>query len=161
MEQTFNDLCREYRAAEDGLFGFVLWVFVETSAGIVKENITFITMHNKNIIMRPALLTAGLLLIPFLGDMFGGWAWPWYAFVNIGALLFGVALACELMARNNKLGVISGFILGVIVGVLAIAVLHSLHPEEDVAGIVIITLLISGLFFAFVGYLIQNYFKKR
>ena len=118
-------------------------------------------MHNKNIIVRPALLTAGLLLIPFLGDMFGGWAWEWYAFANFGALLFGVALACELMAKKNKMGVISGFVFGVIVGVLALVVLHSLHPEEDIAGIVIIALLISGLFFAFVGYLIQNYFKKR
>ena len=119
------------------------------------------TMHNRNIMLRPAFLTVGLLLIPFLGDMFGGWAWPWYSFIFFGALLFGVALTCELMARNNKLGVISGFVFGVIVGVLAITVLHALHPEEDVAGIVIIALLISGLFFAFVGYLIQKYFKKR
>ena len=161
MEQTFNDLCREHRAADNGFFGFVLWVFVETSAGIIKENITFMTEHNRNIMIRPALLTVGLLLIPFFGDMFGGWAWPWYAFVFFGALLFGVALACELMARNNKTGVIGGFAFGVVVGVFALAVLHSLHPEEDIAGIVIIALLISGLFFAFVGYLIQKYFKKR
>jgi len=161
MEQTFHDLCREHRAAEDGLFGFVLWVFVETTAGIIKENMTFMTKHNKNIMIRPALLTVGLLLIPFLGDMFGGWAWPWYAFVNFGVLLFGVALACELMARKNKMGVISGFVLGLIVGVFALAALHSLHPEEDIAGIVLIALLISGLFFAFAGYLIQKYFKKR
>ena len=40
MEQTFNDLCRERRKAGDGLFGFVLWVFAETSAGIIRENIT-------------------------------------------------------------------------------------------------------------------------
>jgi hypothetical protein len=39
MEQTFNDLCRERRDAKGGLFGFVLWMFVETSAGITKENL--------------------------------------------------------------------------------------------------------------------------
>ena len=39
MEQTFNDLCRERRDAKGGLFGFVLWMFVETSAGIIKENL--------------------------------------------------------------------------------------------------------------------------
>jgi hypothetical protein len=38
MEQTFNDLCRERAEAGDGLFGFVLWMFAETFAGIVREN---------------------------------------------------------------------------------------------------------------------------
>jgi hypothetical protein len=37
MEQTFNDLCRERAKAGDGVFGFVLWTFVETSAAIVRE----------------------------------------------------------------------------------------------------------------------------
>jgi hypothetical protein len=41
MEQTFNDLCRE-RAGAGGLFRFVLWMFVETSAGIIRENATSI-----------------------------------------------------------------------------------------------------------------------
>lgn len=41
MEQTFNDLCNERkRQTKRGLFGFVLWLFIETSAGIVKENLT-------------------------------------------------------------------------------------------------------------------------
>jgi hypothetical protein len=35
MQQTFNDLCRERRR---GLFGFVLWMFAETAAGIIREN---------------------------------------------------------------------------------------------------------------------------
>ena len=58
MEQTFNDLLRE-RAEEKrrGLFGFALWMFVETFAGIVRENIIVIIMENKSII-RIALATA-------------------------------------------------------------------------------------------------------
>jgi len=41
MKQTFNDLCNERKQqTERGLFGFVLWMFIETSAGIVKENLT-------------------------------------------------------------------------------------------------------------------------
>jgi hypothetical protein len=40
MEQTFNDLCRERAAAGKGLFGFVLWMFAETSAGMIRENAT-------------------------------------------------------------------------------------------------------------------------
>lgn len=39
MEQTFNDLCNERRQrTERGLFGFALWLFVETAVGICKEN---------------------------------------------------------------------------------------------------------------------------
>jgi hypothetical protein len=38
MEQTFNDLCRERVKEEKGLFSFALWMFVETSAAIIKEN---------------------------------------------------------------------------------------------------------------------------
>ena len=43
MEQTFNDLCREREEAGDGLFGFVLWTFADTLAGIIKEGIKFMT----------------------------------------------------------------------------------------------------------------------
>ncbi len=43
MEQTFNDLCNERkRQTEQGLFGFVLWTFVETALGIVQEHILLI-----------------------------------------------------------------------------------------------------------------------
>jgi hypothetical protein len=37
MEQTFNDLCRERAKAGEGLGGLVFWMFVETSAGILRE----------------------------------------------------------------------------------------------------------------------------
>lgn len=36
MEQTFNDLYRE-RQEDRGLPGFVFWMFVETSVGIIRE----------------------------------------------------------------------------------------------------------------------------
>jgi len=45
MQQTFNDLCRERREAGKGLFGFVLWMFAETSAGVIRENVTSIITH--------------------------------------------------------------------------------------------------------------------
>jgi hypothetical protein len=37
MEQTFNDLCRERASAGDGMLSFVLWMFAETSAAIIRE----------------------------------------------------------------------------------------------------------------------------
>ena len=62
---------------------------------------------------------------------------------------------------KNKTEKISGFMVGVLLGFLVIVVLSHLHPEEDFAGITIVTLLISGLIFAFVGSLIQSYFVKK
>src|SRR6476469_2359422 len=39
MEQTFTDLCRERAKAERGLVRFALWMFFETAAAILKENL--------------------------------------------------------------------------------------------------------------------------
>jgi hypothetical protein len=62
---------------------------------------------------------------------------------------------------KNKLGIIAGFVSGVLLGFLAIYVLSQLHPEEDLAGIVIITLVSSGLIFAVIGSLIQRRIAKK
>jgi catechol 2,3-dioxygenase-like lactoylglutathione lyase family enzyme len=38
MEQTFRDLCDEYqRRSGKGWIGFVLWIFIETAVGVLKE----------------------------------------------------------------------------------------------------------------------------
>ena len=58
MEQTFNDLCRERYEAGGGLFGFVLWTFADTFAGIIKENI-----RKENMIMMPILIQFGAVII--------------------------------------------------------------------------------------------------
>lgn len=40
MEQTFNDLCNEHRKESHKIpLGIVIWMFAETSSGIVKENL--------------------------------------------------------------------------------------------------------------------------
>ena len=100
MEQTFNDLCRERVAAERGLFSFALWIFVETSVGIMRENGRSITMQNKSIV-RIALVTGCILLVPLLGNLFMGWNWPPIAFPLWGALLFGTGLTYELIAKKG------------------------------------------------------------
>jgi len=119
-------------------------------------------MSNANIIIRPILLTAGLLLIPFIGNMYvDGWNWPWTTFAFFGVVLLGAGLAYELAGRYAKTGVISGFVFGELIACGVIATLRYLNPNDDVAGVVIITFLICGLFFAFIGYLIQNYLKRK
>jgi hypothetical protein len=99
MEQTFNDLCRERSEAGQGLLGFVLWVFIETSAGVIRENLRFITMQKA--IIRIAIGTGLILLIPLFGNLFMGWNWPAFAFPAWGALLFGAGLTYELIARKG------------------------------------------------------------
>ncbi len=119
-------------------------------------------MQNTSIIVRPLLLTIGILLIPFFGNIYvDGWDWHWTAFAFFGVVLFCAGLVYELAGKYAKTGVISGFIFGEVVAGGLIATLRYLNPNDDVAGVVIITFLISGLFFAFVGYLIQSYFKKK
>src|SRR5262245_6673572 len=76
LQQTFNDLCRERRAAGQELVGFVLWTFIETSAAIISENATRImrsTMKRDSIqflkvvkysaISVAALMVAGIVAL--------------------------------------------------------------------------------------------------
>lgn len=58
MKQTFNDLCRERYEEGSKLFAFVFWTFVDTVAGIIKENIE---KENKN--MNSILKNYGALII--------------------------------------------------------------------------------------------------
>jgi len=100
MAQTFNDLCQERKEAGDGLFAFAFWTFVETSAGIIRERITFIIMQKK-IILRIALATAFVLLLPLLAMEFTDEVvWDLADFAVAGALLFGAGLTYELLARK-------------------------------------------------------------
>ncbi len=71
MEQTFNDLCKvQKQKTEQGLFGFVLWMFVETTRGIVKEYILLITqgdpMNNILTNFRSPAIISLVLVFPFM-----------------------------------------------------------------------------------------------
>jgi hypothetical protein len=78
MEQTFNDLCRERAETNNGLFGFVLWMFAETFAGIVKENATNIVRckmkEDSNLVLKTvkyaAIAVAGLMVAGIATVMF-------------------------------------------------------------------------------------------
>jgi hypothetical protein len=63
MAQTFTDLCRERTDANRELHGFALGTFAETSAGIMRENMTQIFQSK---VIRWMLITAVLLLVPLL-----------------------------------------------------------------------------------------------
>jgi hypothetical protein len=70
MEQTFNDLCNEKQQRKQSLTGFVLWTFIETALGILREHLLFIPT---GVIMKAILKTLGsstlvglLLVLPFM-----------------------------------------------------------------------------------------------
>ena len=70
MQQTFNDLYRE-RQPKGGWSGFMLWTFVETALGIVREHVLLITegVKMKNVLAIPrsaALLSSILLAVAFI-----------------------------------------------------------------------------------------------
>jgi hypothetical protein len=103
MEQTFHDLLRERAEDERGLSGCALWIFVETSAGIMRENITFIIMQNftKRLSVWAAvvalILTVPLVAMQFTDEV----VWTLFDFIFAGTLLFGTGLAYELVARKG------------------------------------------------------------
>ena len=70
MEQTFNDLWNEKRQTKTGLFGFILWMFIETTTGIIQEHILLLTQGGsmKNIASNPksAAIVGFLFALPFL-----------------------------------------------------------------------------------------------
>ena len=147
MEQTFDDLLRERAEEERGLFGCALWMFVETSAGIIREDIPFIMMQNKNII-RIALATAFILLLPLLAMQFTDEVvWDLVDFAVAGVLLFGAGLMYELVAR--KAGNIAyRAAVGVAVATALLLVWMNLavgSEDDNSAGLMYLGVLVLGI----------------
>lgn len=136
MAQTFHDLCRARSRAGRPLFGFALWIFFETLAGIVRENITPMNQLARTM-LRVALVALGLLMVPLVASrVVDGWNWPARGFVVVYVLFFATGMAYALIARridtwSYKLGVgvalVAGFGLG---WSNMVHVADSGHPEN-------------------------------
>jgi hypothetical protein len=121
MAQTFHDLCREHEDDRRGLFGFALWIFCETLAGIVRENIMRMDQLGK-MMLRVALGALALLMVPLVASrVVEGWHWGAGSFVFVYVLFFATGMAYALIARkmgvwSYKAGVgvalVAGFALG-------------------------------------------------
>jgi hypothetical protein len=70
MEQTFQDLWNEKRQTNKGLFGFVLWTFIETAIGIFREYLLLISPGDIMQTIFKAIGSPGLisflLVLPFM-----------------------------------------------------------------------------------------------
>jgi len=78
----------------------------------------------------------------------------------VGFVFAGILAIVYLLVMRSK-GLIGGFVFGVAVGLVLLFIISKLNPGDEIAGIVIFTLLFSGLFFAFIGFLIERYFGKK
>ena len=70
MEQTFQDLYRERCEAKEGVFGFVVSTFLETTIGVLQEHVESMQEmgYMKNIItnFRSPALIGFLIVLPFI-----------------------------------------------------------------------------------------------
>ena len=109
MAQTFTDLCRERTDANRGLHAFALGAFAETSAQIMRENMTQL-MQTRSVI-RWVLITAAVLAVPLLAMVFklgipdpgsrtDGVNWGPMDFAIMGVLILGAGLLFEYAASR-------------------------------------------------------------
>lgn len=103
---------------------------------------------------RPYFIVCTLFLI-ILGV--GAFYWSKMPLVALFWSGFVLLVFWLVKVRRLKSGAIRGFVFGILLDFLMLFSLHALHPEEDIAGIVILSLLMSGLFFAGVGHLVQKF----
>ena len=106
MEQTFTDLCRERTDGNRGLHAFALGTFAETSAQIMRENMTQLMDNNAFRWGRWVLVTAAVLAVPALAMAFNlgvpdpgsgtdGVNWSPMDFATMGVLILGSGLLFE------------------------------------------------------------------
>ena len=155
MLQTFDDLCRERKAAGKGLVTLVLWTFGDTAWGILRERAPLFMSRNRNI-LRIGLVTGFILLIPFAAMQFTDEVnWNAFDFAVAGALLFGAGLVYELLSRKASrtvhraalgLAIAAGFIL--IWTNLAVGLIGS---ENNPANLLYVGVLVVGFTGAIMG----------
>jgi hypothetical protein len=113
MAQTFTDLARERIDANRGLLGFALGTFAETSAAILRENMTQL-METNNVIRwgRWVLVTAAVLAVPAVAMAFNigvpdpgsgteGVNWGPMDFATMGVLILGSGLLFEYASSRG------------------------------------------------------------
>ena len=136
MAQTFHDLCQERKDASRGLFGFALWIFCETSVGIIRENTIRMSQLGKTM-LRVALGALAVWMVPLVASQFfEDWHWGVGGFVSVYVLFFLTGMVMALVARrmgvwSYKAGVglalVAGFVLG---WSTMVQVADSGHPDR-------------------------------
>lgn len=117
MAQTFNDLCAEKRRTKSGVFGFVLWIFIETAIGILREHLLLIkegtSMQTLLTYLRAPAIISLLLVLPLMllewvnrRTFNEGFPFPLFAIMWILPMLFlltGMPIVRNIRAGNSLL----------------------------------------------------------
>lgn len=103
MEQTFSDLCRERTRAGKALAGLVVWVFVDTSMGIIREHWTSSNMQRR--LTSVALGIGVVLVIPPVLTLLATWRWrPGAMILAVVLVVGGVRLLYKLVTQGLRSG---------------------------------------------------------
>jgi hypothetical protein len=114
MAQTFTDLIRERTDTNESFHAFVFGTFAETTAGILRENMTQI-METNNVIRwgRWVVVTAAVLAVPALAMAFNigvpdpgqgteGVNWGPLDFATMSVLILGAGLLYEYASSRGR-----------------------------------------------------------
>jgi hypothetical protein len=113
MAQTFTDLCRERTDANRGLHAFALGTFAETTAQIMRENMTQLSQTSNLIrwgrwvlvtlavLAVPALLMAFNIGVPDPGQGIERVNWGPMDFATMGVLILGSGLLFEYASSRG------------------------------------------------------------
>lgn len=156
MMQTFNDILRAQAKDGKDLFRCALWMFVETSGGIIKNNLKFMFMNYKRIIYVFAA-TAAILMVPLIAMQFTNEVdWSFMDFIVMGVLLSGTGLMYEFISRKAKnpaykfavgIAVLTGFLI------IWVSLAVGIIGDDNPANMLYLLVLIIG----FVGAIIVRF----
>ncbi len=63
MQQTFNDLCRERRAAGESMFSFTVWTFANTLLGVIKETFRTMNLNSKANLIATVIIVGAVIFL--------------------------------------------------------------------------------------------------
>ncbi|MBA2634674.1 MAG: hypothetical protein H0U86_17035 [Chloroflexi bacterium] len=161
MAQTFTDLCRERTDAKGSLHAFALGTFAETSAGIMRENMT--QLMQTRAVNRWVLITAAVLAVPLLAMVLrlgvpdpgsgttDGVNWGPMDFAIVGVLVLGAGLLYEFASTRAgnvahraavAIAVAAGFLL--IWVNLAVGMIGDEGNAENLMYVLVLAVALSG-----------------
>ncbi|MBN2312457.1 MAG: hypothetical protein JXM79_00920 [Sedimentisphaerales bacterium] len=152
MEQTFTDLLRERAEEERGLFGCAVWMFIETSVGIMRENRKGIIIQNTRRFMVWAVVVALIVMIPIAMQFTNEVQWNEAVAYSVILLAVGglYELVMALRTRNKVyrfafgVGLAGAFLLGWVNGAVGIIASED-NPANLMYGAVFAVGLIGSL----------------
>ena len=130
LVQTFADLERERRAGGESLLWFHSWIFLDTTASILKENAAMLGINTRQL-QTAAAASLALLIFPLFltltnptsrlrGGEGGGFDWMPASFLVMGLLLFLVAIAIQVAAIHIARPAARGAVIIAIVGLFGL-----------------------------------------